>query len=96
MQLLHQLVNPAPQNDPSVSISSCLKCPTLSHILATIMVLLLLFKQASQPSPKLIIVAPGTNANNGEHEMILIQLDATPAPKDEPICNIWYYKIDKI
>ena len=41
---------------------------------------------------KVPIVASGANANNREHKMLLIHLDATPAPKDEPIWNIWYYE----
>ena len=42
-----------------------------SHISAVVMVLLA-FKQTSEPSPKLIIVVPGVNANNGGRVVLLL------------------------
>ena len=47
------------------------KFKEFSHNSAAIMVLLP-YKQASQPSPKLIIVASGINANHEGHEILLI------------------------
>ena len=39
-------------------------------------------RHASEPSPKPIIVAPGVNANNGGHEMLLIHIVVSVAPID--------------
>ena len=49
---------------------------------------LLSYKQASQPSPKLIIVASGINANNGGHEILLIHQVANSAHKHDHRKNI--------
>ena len=50
--------------------------------------LLLPFKQASQPPTRLIIVAPGINANKGGHEMLLLHKVANPAPQNNLSGNI--------
>src|SRR5210317_1847238 len=41
-------------------------------------------KQASEPSPKLIIVATDTHGNNGGHEIAMLHLLADPWPSDGP------------
>src|SRR6056300_399883 len=43
---------------------------------------LLCTKQASEPSPKLIIVATHTHANNGGPMIAMLQLVADPVPTD--------------
>ena len=58
--------------------------PKFSHISAVVMVMLP-FKQTSQPSPKLIIVAPGVNAINGGHESLFYHMNSSTSPKDEHI-----------
>ena len=41
-------------------------------------------KQASEPSPKLIIVATHTHGNNGGPGIAMLQLVADPGPSDGP------------
>ena len=41
-------------------------------------------KQASEPSPKLIIVAMDTHGNNGGPEIAMLHLVADPGPLDGP------------
>src|SRR5210317_510700 len=41
-------------------------------------------KQASEPSPKLIIVATHTHGNNGGHGIAMLHLVADPGPSDGP------------
>ena len=42
-------------------------------------------KQASKPSPKLMIVATGTHGNNGGAEIAMLHLVADPGPLDGPM-----------
>ena len=46
--------------------------------------MLLPAKQASEPSPKLIIVATCTHGNNGGAEIAMLHLVADPGPLDGP------------
>ena len=46
--------------------------------------MLLCTKEASEPSPKLIIVAIGTHGNNGQAEIAMLHLVADPGPLDGP------------
>ena len=39
-------------------------------------------KQASEPSPKLIIAAMGTHGNNGGHGIAMLHMVADPWPLD--------------
>ena len=48
---------------------------------------LLAAKQASEPSPKLIIVATHTHGNNGGLDIAMLHLVADPGPSDaQTVC----------
>src|SRR6056300_1717723 len=56
--------------------------PKLEGVLAMEMVLLAA-KQASEPSPKLIILATHTHGNDGGPQIAMLQLLADPGPSDD-------------
>src|SRR6056300_1436396 len=54
-------------------------------------------KEASEPSPKLIIAPTHTHGNNGGPGIAMLQLVADPGPSDGPTgCNVYSVKMAQI